>query len=150
MPICEYVYFDAESGVTSVLYPSMHQTQLMFINFPANTEGAVYSNNMEKLNERNGSDSNVWVRYVVENPDKSRCKPLPTSLSLNQAMRRNTTDLGQWPRGPRLSMGVRVPIEGPLDFGKFPFSGFPTVKELLTDADNILGSCWNVLQRWTI
>ena len=38
-------------------------------------------------------------------------------------------------------MGVRVPIEGPLDFGKFPASGMPKAKELLADADNILGQC---------
>ena len=54
MPISEYVYFDAESGVTSVLYPPMRKNQLTFINFPAKTEGAVYSNDIDKLNERNG------------------------------------------------------------------------------------------------
>ena len=37
------------------------------------------------------------------------------------------------------AMGVRVPIEGPLDYGEFPLSKMPETKTLLADADNILG-----------
>ena len=40
------------------------------------------------------------------------------------------------------AMGVRVPIEGPLDYGKFPLSEMPKTKKLLADADNILGWCY--------
>ena len=75
------------------------------------------------------------MRYLVEDPDKSRCKPLPKSLFLSQLERVQEleNDFG--------AMGVRVPIEGPLDLGKFPLSKSSKVKELLADADNILVSC---------
>ena len=38
-------------------------------------------------------------------------------------------------------MGVRVPIDEPLDYGQFPTSNLPKAKELLSDADNIVGRC---------
>ena len=56
MPEAEYVFFDAELGVTSVLLPPIWGgDRVMFLNFPAKTDSAVYSNNMDKLVERIGS-----------------------------------------------------------------------------------------------
>ena len=55
MPTSGYVFFDAESGVTSVIFPPMTSGQVIFLNFPAKTDGAVYSNDMDELVARIGS-----------------------------------------------------------------------------------------------
>ena len=54
MPQIGFVYFDAKSGVTSILLPPMVKNQVIFLNLPAKTDGAVYSNEMEELVERIG------------------------------------------------------------------------------------------------
>ena len=66
MPGTCFVYFDAKSGVTSVLLPPMVKNQVIFLNLPAKTDGAVYSNKLEKLVERIGPQPLKLFRNSLE------------------------------------------------------------------------------------
>ena len=65
MPVTGYVFFDAESGITSLLIPPMAKDQVIFLNLPAKTDGAVFSNKMEELVERIGP---LVIRFLVPGP----------------------------------------------------------------------------------
>ena len=67
MPSSGYVFFDAESGVTSVIFPPMTGGQVFFLNFPAKTDGAVYSNDMDELVARMGSYELKWFKSTEHN-----------------------------------------------------------------------------------
>ena len=73
--------------------------------------------------------------YDQSDPTKSRSKPLPKWLFLFDRIIGYKKQLKKEKR----SIGVRVPIDEPLDYGKFPTSTIPKAKEFLSDADYIVG-----------
>ena len=87
MPVTGYVFFDAESGITSLLIPPMAKDQVIFLNLPAKTDGAVFSNKMEELVERIGP---LLIYFRSSRKCSNSCF-WPKSVQIHQIMAKVTS-----------------------------------------------------------